>query len=161
MPSILLPHVIEQQKQIEKMYAYEKTLYADERGDREQKVVEWLMTKLKEDDPDIDECFTRPHEYTVQSYDNFVHDMKEVYYADVPDNIWRFFSFDDMAISMWKEDDYYIIIDDPCSLNCERVDRFFLLEDVGKTHELWSGREEEFFKGLPMKGRAYLVKLDV
>jgi hypothetical protein len=154
---VLLPHVIEQQKQIEKMSAYEKTLYADFRGDREQKVVEWLMTKLKEDDPDIDECFTRPHEYTVQSYDNLIHDMKDVYYADVPETIWRFFSFDDMAISMWKNDDYFIVIDDV--LDCEQG--FFLLEDVGKTYPLWAGREEEYFKGLSMKGRAYLVKLDV
>jgi hypothetical protein len=146
--SILLPEVKKQQERLDRQIARQ-----NQATTREDEVIDWFVRQLKEDNPHIGECFTRPEEYVCYSYGDFIQKVRKEYYPNVPDTVWRFFNFEDMALDLWRHENYYIIYADK--------NDFVALEDTGKHFPLWDKREEEWFKNHPCKDLFYILRLDV
>lgn len=153
MPSVLLPHIIEQQAKLEKEIAQQR------RGRTlEDDVVDWLVKKLKEDDPNIHEAFTRPCEYTCMTYKDYVQNFKDNRY-EIPSYIWNYFDFDKVILTEWKEDQVFIVVRIP-DWKTENYE-FILLEDISKKFDIWKDKLDEYVKGMPTKeDNLFVVRLD-
>lgn len=147
MPSVLLPHIIKQQEKMERERKRANPVMT------EDKVVAWFVSKLKEDNPDVEEAFTRPEEYICYSYDDFINEFRADRLSALSRELIDYFDYDRYIIDLWKSDFHSIVYADGETL--------VALEDADEKYPIWKGRLDEFFTGHPCKKNFYILRLDV